>query len=112
MKAPTHCPVCGDPLLNIFPPAEDYSDQVTKSCDRKITHSLTFICNGNEVASLSVCLDRSDHLQAKWLFHSKELLVVSTINKVKHTTVLPFFEPNLSNYKKLIEKVGTYLVFS
>ena len=112
MKAPTHCPVCGDAMLNTFPPAEDLNDRVTKSCTRRLDHKITMIVDGNEVSQMGV--DLGNGQEGIWLFTLNALWIQAAISSKnpKNTVVLPFFEPDLSDYKKLVEKVKTYLVFS
>lgn len=112
MKAPIKCPICDDAMLNIFSPAEDLHERVTKSCTNKIDHKLNMIVDGNEVSQMS--LDLGNGQEAIWLFTLNAVWVQSAkYNKNPiNTVVLPFFEPDLSNYKKLVEKVKTYLVFS
>lgn len=112
MKVPVNCPVCGDPLLNIFPPAEDFGNKVTKYCYRRVDHRISMIVEDNEVSQLSV--DLADGTEAIFLFLLDKIWVQNTIysKSKKNMVVLPFFEPDLSNYKKLVAKIKTYLVFS
>lgn len=112
MKAPTHCPVCGDAMLNTFPPAEDLNDRVTKSCTRRIDHKITMIVEGNEVTQMSI--DLGNNLEAIWLFLARQIWIqpIRGSKLDKNFTLLPIFEPDLSNYKQLVEKVKTYLIFS
>lgn len=114
MKAPIKCPVCGDPMLNTFPPAEDLSNKVTKTCTSRLNHKIALIAEGDEVSQLSV--DLGNGMEAIFLFLLNKVWVQPN-NYTKNETkkgyvVLPFFEPDLSNYKRLVEKVKTYLVFS
>ena len=109
MKAPTKCPVCGDPMLNVFPPAEELSDRVHKHCDKRLNHAIVITCNGNEVEALTIELNKNTQLEAVWYFYVKELWIT---DKDKPVITLPWFEPNLSDYKKLVNKIKTYLVFS
>lgn len=109
MKAPIHCPVCGDPLLNTFPPAEDLNNKVTKTCSRRINHNIVILVEDDEVTQLAI--DIGNGLQAIWLF-LLEAVWIQGIKKDKEVVILPFFEPDLSNYTRLVEKVKTYLVFS
>jgi len=112
MKAPIRCPVCGDPMLNSFPPAEDLSNKVTKSCTLRLNHKITLIADGDEVSQLSI--DLGNGLEAIFLFLLNKIWVQPTRSNSANIdyTILPFFEPDLSNYKKLVEKVKTYLIFS
>jgi len=112
MRAPIKCPVCGDPMLNTFPPAEDMDNRVTKSCTRRIDHKITMIADGDEVSQMS--LDLGNDQEAVWLFTLNAVWIQARLHSKnpKNTVVLPFFEPDLSDYKKLVDKVKTYLVFS
>lgn len=112
MKAPTHCPICGDPLLNIFPPAEEFSTRVDKSCNKRLSHGIAMICEDDEVKSLSIGLDRGTHLQATWFFTLREIWILNMSKKEIPAVVIPFFDPDFSNYKKLVNKIKTYLLFS
>ncbi len=109
MKVPIKCPFCGDPMLNIFPPAEDHHNKVTKYCNRRIDHSVTVLVEDEEVSQMAI--DIGNGLQAVWLFILKAVWIQGT-KKDQQVVILPFFEPDVSNYKRLVEKVKTYLVFS
>jgi hypothetical protein len=111
MRAPINCPICGDPLLNTFPPAEDLSDKLTKSCNRRTTHAIAMAVEGDEVMSLSIGINTTHKLQATWLFNKQEILVWEE-NSRSIPTNIPYFEPDLSNYRKLVDKIKTYIVFS
>jgi len=112
MKAPINCPVCGDPMLNTFPPAEDLNNRVTKSCTRRLDHKITILADGDEVSQMSI--DLGNGLEAIFLLLMGKIWVQPTkaSKKDKNFVILPMFEPDLSNYKKLVDKVKTYLVFS
>lgn len=112
MKAPVNCPVCGDAMLNTFPPAEDLNNRVTKSCTSRLNHKIVILADGDEVSQMSI--DLGNGLEAIFLFLMGKIWIQPTkaSKKDKNFVVLPMFEPDLSNYKKLVEKVKTYLVFS
>lgn len=112
MKAPTHCPVCGDAMVNTFPPAEDLSERVTKSCTRRLSHKITILADGDEVSQMSI--DLGNGLEAIFMFLMDKIWIQPSFGSKKKTdfVILPFFEPDLSDYKKLVDKVRTYLVFS
>jgi hypothetical protein len=112
MKAPIKCPCCGDPLLNIFPPAEDLTNKHSKYCNRRVTHSIAMIVEDDEVTSLSIGISHKTQLQATWMFGMREIWVLDPSNKDKIVTTIPYFEPNLADYRRLINKIKTYLVFS
>lgn len=111
MKVPVDCPVCGDPMLNTFPPAEDLNNRVTKSCTSRLNHKIVIIVDGDEVNQMSI--DLGNGLEAIFLFLMDRIWIQPTKGSQKDGfVVLPMFEPDLSNYKKLVDKVKTYLVFS
>jgi hypothetical protein len=112
MKPPTKCPYCGDPLLNIFPPAEDFSDKHSKYCNRRTDHAIAMIVEDDEVTSLSIGISHKTQLQATWIFNMREIWVIDLSDKDKIITTIPYFEPDLSKYRKLVNKIKTYLVFS
>lgn len=112
MKAPINCPVCGDPMLNVFPPAEDLTNKLTKYCNLRLNHKITMIVNGDEVSQMSI--DLGNGREAIFMFYLKKIWVQSIAGSSKPMDyiILPFFEPDLSNYKKLVDKVKTYILFS
>ncbi len=118
MKAPKNCPVCGDPMLNIFPPAEDLNNTVTKHCNKRLSHNISMHVEGDEVISLTIDINPKTKLQATWTFDSRKFCVwTGTTTRtgtsaIKTWKYLPYFDPDLSDYQKLINKVKTYLVFS
>ena len=111
MKVPTKCPFCGDTLLNTFPPAEDFNNQVTKYCNRRVIHKVTIIVENDEVVTFSMSLEYNTKLQITWGFKSGKLWVWDD-KPFSPITYLPFFDPDFSDYRKLVNKIKTYLVFS
>lgn len=114
MKTPINCPICGDPLLNIFPPAEGIGqpEQITKHCSRRVTHNLAMICDGDDVLSVSIGINSTNQLQARWLFNLKEVWIWEGQSSMPPDLRIPWFEPDFSDYKKLLNKIKTYVVFS
>lgn len=112
MKVPINCPVCGDPMLNTFPPAEDLNNRVTKSCTSRLNHKIVVLVDGDEVNQMSI--DLGNGLEAIWLFLMGKIWIQPTKGSKREDNfvILPFFEPDLTNYNKLVDKVKTYLVFS
>lgn len=112
MKAPIKCPVCGDPLLNIFPPAEDLTTRFTKKCDRRVDHQIVMQVEDDEVTFLTILVSPKTMLKAGWSLTSKKFRVWRQQRNADSGIELPYFEPDLSDYNKLINKIKTYLVFS
>lgn len=99
-------------MLNTFPPAEDLNNRVTKSCTLRLNHKIVMIVDGEEINQLSI--DLGNGLEAIFLLLMKKVWIQPTkgSGRADNFVVLPLFEPDLTNYKKLVEKVKTYLVFS
>jgi hypothetical protein len=70
------------------------------------------LVDGDEVSQMSI--DLGNNLEAIWLFFLNKIWIQPTKSSKKYGdfVILPIFEPDLSNYKRLVEKVKTYLVFS
>lgn len=109
MKMPVHCPVCGDILINDYLDLPNGKSRLTKKCLKRLNHSISFrALNDHEnVAWISIPWGRTDVII--WYFYSKTCLL-NTIDCKDY--YIPFFEPDFSDYNKLIEKIKTYLTFS
>lgn len=73
---------------------------------------------GDEVTSLTININPKTNLQATWTFGPREFCVwTGNIARTGTYAIatwkyLPYFDPDLSDYQKLVNKVKTYLVFS
>lgn len=114
MKTPACCPCCGGPLRNDFSP----KDHLILSCDKRVNHKFVGYCFKNQYDTMykaSIMVDSASQLEACWWFSPKEMAVYNLdINSKegKNVVWLPWFEPDFANYKRLIEKVKTYIIFS
>lgn len=109
---PIKCLVCNDPLLNEYITYHDGS-QLSKSCIKKIDHHLVFhsyLRDHDRVLQIWSRL-RNQTLKIIWTPDTSQLEYSSSSNYDKLYN-LPYFEPDFSNYKKLIEKIKLYLTFS
>lgn len=112
MKAPINCPLCGDPLINDQKPIQNV---YTKECRRRLSHILEIDYDGetDEVVNVILTYDRTNKSQVFWFYRFKEVTVVSNANDDGGNDLrLPWFEPDLSNLKKLIQKIKIYILFS
>lgn len=115
MKMPTNCPICQLPLLNEF----DKLTASTKYCYKKIDHNITFF-------SMNHCDDVIGSISLKISIHGKLWKIIwsmpfhnnncgqiymSPANSFNYMGV-PYFEPNFSNLKALINKLKMYIVFT
>ena len=55
-----------------------------------------------------ISLSTKKFIMAVWRFN-KKTLKIRTSNSPEYS--IPFFEPDVSDYDKLIEKIKTYIVF-
>ena len=107
MNVPLRCPVCQDPLLHEFG-IGDKSHKIWKTCSNKIGHKIEYFMHDTEDKVRSVTIQLTQKARVSWLF-DREIVILSQDNN-NHT--LPWFEPDLSQYRKLVDKIKTYIVFS
>lgn len=112
MKIPGYCPKCKKPMMNemMAQSGEEYYWRI--SCDQTDHYIklITVINSDTEVVDLYIGVGRkrTERKYVSWHFPEKIMLVQSSSN----TTTIPFFEPDLTNYNRLIEKLKTYITFS
>ena len=119
MKVPIKCPVCGDPLLTEFLMRSSTTNELIKSCTRRLSHHIQFAVHGENVFRLSIRITLD--LSADWVFDKNngqglKIEIWKDKKNIKNAASIaatfPYFEPDFSNYKKLIAKIKTYLLFS
>ncbi len=111
MKVPVNCPICGDPLLNYFGSDPYGAAFIQKSCDKRLSHKLFIVVVEEQVHSINVPLPYKLGWQATWLLKSQELWIVHPEDNGS-PVILPYFEPDLTDFPKLLQKIQTYMVFS
>lgn len=100
-----NCPVCGHPFVNEF---------ITKRLDRhfkkcaQINHDICISSDYKNVNYISIVVK---NIVATWWYEKNLLSVHSRIHD-KSPQFIEWFEPDFSDYKKLIRKLKTYIVFS
>lgn len=108
MIIPSNCPVCGDVMLTNYGTS---SFGFTKSCVSRLNHRIVIQAYDQMILKISI-LYESPQVWAVW-HPLPERLEIQDINKKPVIgTPIPYFEPDLSNYPKLLDKIRTYLVFS
>lgn len=108
MKIPSYCPFCNDPLkYDEFPGIVE-----TRLCNKRIDHNIKFISHirSEEIRAIHILLEPKTKKTMIWDFEDKE----AKIRKIGHleSIELPWFDPDLSDFKKLMKKIKTYAVFS
>lgn len=110
MIMPTHCPFCGDVLLTSY----DHDDTILiKVCKRRINHEISYFADvpTDEVYKVQIRVGGTPIRYVTWVFTKKELFVMDITGK-SNLTHLPYFEPDLTSYSKLVDKIKTYILFS
>ncbi|MGI0059743.1 MAG: hypothetical protein ACREBJ_08230 [Nitrosotalea sp.] len=84
-----------------------------KVCKRRVTHEISYFADvpTYEVYKATIRLNGEPIRYVTWIFTKKELFVMARSGKpnIMH---LPYFEPDLTDYNKLVDKIKTYVVFS
>src|SRR5574338_714815 len=114
MKMPTHCTFCNDVMvIEYFP---NHEEIYSKKCARRVNHNVQFFAEtkDDEVYKMSTSFFiKATRFNTTWVFTHKELFVISSDPFGSPKVInLPFFDPILNNYHRLIDKIKTYLVFS
>ena len=119
MNIPINCPICGDILLNEYDKsvAAITGDRkslmhLVKSCSKRLNHSYFITLNSNEELFILQLSTRFGTFY--WNFENKKAWAVSTIqpSKGKQTvTDLPWFDPDIADSKKFLNKLKTYIIF-
>jgi hypothetical protein len=118
LHMPINCPKCNGALLNEFKSTTGLNC-LHKTCYTKLDHKIEFIASivdGSHNTTSSVCLD-SFYLKGTsivWYPIMKSLwyfAIPSTYGK-RSDFEMPYFEPDFSDFKKLISKLKTYIIFS
>jgi hypothetical protein len=107
MKIPINCPFCKEPLIN------NYEQSFLNIYCNNIDHNILFrpsIFDHDEVHFMSIDYDVNkdrDISRIIWYFWGKTLLGRANSKYYE----LPWFEPDLSNYLKLCNKIKLYMIF-
>lgn len=113
------CPSCGGALLNEFVPTKNGKEFLKKSCAKKIGHIFSIrskIEDHQQAEAIFVTVDMGQLTTAVWNVLNKELFITPyrmdqkySINKIYK---LPYIDPDLSDYNRLVARIKTYILFS
>lgn len=81
-----------------------------KKCDKKLNHKIilrAYTANDAYINHIRIPLTKNSDI---YWFLGQERVEIITVGKLD--LILPFWEPDLSNYSKLLEKIRTYILFS
>jgi len=127
MNIPNRCPKCGDILVNDL----TFPDKSTKECQKRVNHIFKVVLDSKDSLIIMHYKEIKSKGKAKfdisWNFVERRIFVgpyisikgrtigASTMTPGwdhKSTMVIPWFEPELSNFPKLLNKLKTYICFS
>lgn len=111
MKLPIRCPFCNDIMLTDF--LVKGMGEV-KYCNLRPSHHIRLSSrfdSDDEVFEIILRISIEPVTYIKWLFASESVRVEIPGIGAKPLR-LPWFDPDLSDYNKLMEKIKTYLLFS
>ena len=88
-----------------------------KTCRKRPGHQISFTSSDvdNKVYKLQIAVGTSPMIWATWHFLTKNLRITSAAGAAITSQVgmsLPWFEPDISDLPRLVQKIRTYLVFS
>lgn len=107
MIMPSKCPVCHDVLLNEYIERLDGGSKLRKVCQNKLNHNITWVSKQSPNYDDIEFIFLKGNPNIVWNLANKEIYV-----KKLYNTIIPFFEPDFSNYQNLLHKLKTYLLFS
>jgi hypothetical protein len=105
---PTHCPECQAPISTQF---DDVLLGSVRSCKENIAQSCSIFCFERGLLT-AIFLTPSSFNNIKsiyWSISSSHLSYYRTKDDVVYR--LPYFDPDLSDYPKLMDKIRTLLTF-
>ena len=116
MQSFSKCPCCGDILLisyiDILGKSE--KDLLRKQC-YKIDHKFHCIYDSDETILFTIGLeiDPSNGLSTSWNFNTKKINIYNPRKNFNSPlyNAIPWFEPDFSDYKKLLNKLKTYVIY-
>lgn len=109
MRLPIRCPICSDIMLTDF----RGTSLTGKSCKSHLYHQANFTADANDnVFSIKLRISNNPQLWVTWDYFMN-IVHINPVELPKATgLVLPFFEPDFDDYRKLVDKLKTYIVFS
>lgn len=116
MKIFTHCPICNDPLLNTVE-----GIYIDKICSNKLNHKFGMSISNRNLPNkdniLNISLEISFNLVLVWYPKTERLQLLECsfskrFQKNSANLYLPFFEPDFSDYPKLVSKIKSCILLS
>jgi hypothetical protein len=115
MQIPILCPKCRNPLKTTFYETIDGCEYCEKECRRHLDHSIWMRSqkrNLNLIYVLELMIKHNPYIYCYWNMSDSLCRIIRHVPIGAIPLELPYFEPDLSNYDKLVQKMQTYLIFS
>lgn len=116
MQQLVNCPFCNDVMLAQDQPQPGGRSCTFKSCTKHPSHQIKSISadETNEIVKLTILVSFDPTIWVTWHYLSEEIRVHNYSKPFSKMIgdPLPWFEPDLSDCSKLIDKVRTYIIFS
>ena len=113
MKVFSTCPSCNEVLLS-----EELTRGLSlnlwrKSCEKKINHGfyMDYHIDDDQVYLIRLKINIMNKYVFVYFKLNDKILTIGNRDSRKNIS-LPYFEPNLSNYKSLVDKLKLYITFS
>lgn len=109
MKMPSVCPICNSNMINEFIVGKDRKESLRKLCSLRLSHQLIFTSVNNDYD----LVDSLIFINVEFLVNfisGNSILIKNYVHK--KTIVIPYFEPDFSNIKKMLNKIKLYSTFS
>lgn len=111
MITPSKCPFCNDILMTtfVYEPMKFRKEFEIKNCFKLIDHSISFyLTDWGTIKFFEIPIGNENY--ARWTLFPNYKFHITFLGK--EITELPYFEPNLSNFGALVNKIKTYITFS
>lgn len=122
MKIFNRCPKCKKPMLNEIVQGIPGCNGKWRLTCLAIDHDILALTKKGrddilESVHIAIRMDpkKMHRIYADWNFDKKELTITNGWlgpSFYEPNAIVPYFEPNLARYDKLIKKLLTYLIFS
>ena len=118
MKDFVNCPKCHGVLKHDYAFIGPNEEVLIRTCEQ-VSHYFKCVSDSqtNELQRVTIRISTSPLIKVSWNIEDKKIIVnkgtlQEALSNDGGEMQLPFFEPDFSDYNKLISKIKTYLIFS
>ena len=116
MKSITQCPFCSGILRNNFLDVNPTKvSRIEKICDKRVDHKFkTYEYDKSDnIFALEIEIDKEGKVHAFFQLAMKQIMIYKGNKLIARDCLkLPYFEPDLTNYNKIVSKLKTYILLS